>query len=124
MGVIARMPLQFGLLTGAVRPDREFDEDDHRSFRLTREIVEESIELLTPFWEASAALEMSPTQAALCYAAGVPGVSTVIPGIRTPEQAEQNAAVFCKARDRVVRLAEALPADPLLEIVALMQARG
>lgn len=124
MGVIARMPLQFGLLTGALRPDRRFPEDDHRSFRLSGDLVARTLEFLAPFWEESAALGMSPTQAALGYAAAVPGVSTVIPGIRTPEQAEQNAAVFAPGWERVRRLADALPADALAELVSSMQTLG
>ncbi|RYF78502.1 MAG: aldo/keto reductase, partial [Chitinophagaceae bacterium] len=37
-GVIARMPLQFGLLTGKFSSQSSFAADDHRSFRLTPEI--------------------------------------------------------------------------------------
>ena len=124
VGVIARMALQFGLLTGAMRPGKVFTEDDHRAFRLTDEIIGRTLGLLDPFWKELAEAGITPTQAALSYAAAVPGVSTVIPGIRTPEQAEQNAGAVVEGSDRVRALVEAMPAGACEEIVALMQERG
>jgi aryl-alcohol dehydrogenase-like predicted oxidoreductase len=41
---------------------------------------------------ARAAARPTPAQAALRWVIQQPGVSTVIPGARNPEQAEQNAA--------------------------------
>jgi aryl-alcohol dehydrogenase-like predicted oxidoreductase len=124
VGVIARMALQFGLLTGTMKPGRTFAGTDHRSFRLTDEIIGRSVELLARFWREAAKLGVTPTQAALTWAASVPGVSTIIPGIRTPEQAEQNAGAVVEAADRVRRLAERVPSRACEEIVALMQTRG
>ncbi|MDP2957187.1 MAG: aldo/keto reductase [Longimicrobiales bacterium] len=124
VGVIARMALQFGLLAGAMRPGKVFAEDDHRAFRLSDEILRDSVELLDPFWRDAAEMGLTPTQAALGYAASVPGVSTVIPGIRTPEQAEQNAAAVVEGSERVRALVEAMPAEACEEIVLLMQERG
>ena len=124
VGVIARMALQFGLLTGAVRPGKAFAEDDHRAFRLSDEIISRTLGLLDPFWQEMAKEGITPTQAALSYAAAVPGVSTVIPGIRTPEQAEQNAAAVVEGSDLVRACVEAMPAEGCERIVALMQERG
>ncbi|GMV05992.1 MAG: aldo/keto reductase [Gemmatimonadota bacterium] len=124
VGVIARMALQFGLLGGRMRPGARFAQDDHRSFRLTDDVIGRTRELLEPFWEAAAALGVTPAQAALSYAAAVPGVSTVIPGIRTPEQAEENARAVVPEANEVRALADALADEPREEIVALMQARG
>jgi len=122
-GVIARMALQFGLLTGTMRPDRTFAADDHRSFRLDRDIIDRTLDLMQPFWLETARLGLTPTQAALSYAAAVPGVSTVIPGIRTPEQAELAAVGVTDRAPRVLQLAEGLPASRT-EIVRLMEAKG
>ncbi len=122
-GVIARMALQFGLLTGAMRPDRRFPEDDHRSMRLDADIIGRTLDLMEPFWRETTRLGLTPTQAALSYAAAVPGVSTVIPGIRTPEQAELAAAGVTAQADRVKELADALPRTRT-DLVKLMEAKG
>jgi len=124
VGVIARMALQFGLLTGTMKPGRRFAGTDHRSFRLSDEIIGRSVELLGPLWHDAGRLGVTPTQVALTWAASVPGVSTVIPGIRTPDQAEQNAGAVVGEADRVEELVEGVSAEACEEMVALMQARG
>ncbi len=124
VGVIARMALQFGLLTGAMPRGKIFTEDDHRAFRLSDEIIDKTLSLLEPSWTELAAEGVTPTQAALTWAASVPGVSTVIPGIRTVAQAEQNAAGVLWDAARVLDRLRGIPADACEEIVALMQQRG
>lgn len=126
VGVIARMALQFGLLAGAVRRGQKYGADDHRSFRLDDEIIGRTLDLVEPFWaRVHGELGLTPAQAALTWAASIPGVSTVIPGIRTPEQAERNAAGFVpEAAGRVVELADTADAAERDEIVRLMEVRG
>jgi aryl-alcohol dehydrogenase-like predicted oxidoreductase len=124
VGVIARMALQFGLLTGAMPRGKTFAGDDHRAFRLSDDIIDRSLTLLDPFWKELAADGVTPTQAALTYVAAVPGVSTVIPGIRTVAQAEQNAAGVLSDTARVVESVKGISAEACEEIVALMQQRG
>jgi aryl-alcohol dehydrogenase-like predicted oxidoreductase len=124
VGVIARMALQFGLLSGRMEPGRAFPPDDHRSFRLTDEIIGGTRALLAPFWRRAGELGLTPTEAALTYAVSVAGVSTVIPGIRTPAQAEENARSVAGDKDAVRALADAVPEGPREHLVALMQARG
>ncbi|NJD18440.1 MAG: aldo/keto reductase [Gemmatimonadetes bacterium] len=124
VGVIARMALQFGLLTGTMPRGRTFTEGDHRAFRLNDEIIGKTLALLEPFWRERAEVGVTPTQAALTYAASVPGVSTVIPGIRTPAQAEQNAAAVVPEAAAVMERARAISPDACEEIVLLMQQRG
>ncbi|HVE60977.1 MAG TPA: aldo/keto reductase, partial [Chitinophagaceae bacterium] len=45
-GIIARMPLQFGLLTGKFSSSTSFKPDDHRSFRLTPEVLKRALSFL------------------------------------------------------------------------------
>lgn len=90
-GVIARMPLQFGLLSGKFTEQTTFDKDDHRAKRLTPEVLRTAIESLSPLRDMAAQYGVSQASLALSFVAGYPGISTVIPGIRTPEQAEMNA---------------------------------
>lgn len=124
VGVIARMALQFGLLTGTMRRGRTFTEGDHRSFRLNDEIIAKTLDLLDSFWKEMAAEGITPTQAALTYAASVPGVSTVIPGIRTAGQAELNAAAVLADPTQVMERVRAISPEACEEIVALMRERG
>ena len=118
------MALQFGLRTGTMPGRRTFTEGDHRSFRLDDEIIGRTLSLLDPFWKEMAAEGITPTQAALTYAASVPGVSTVIPGIRTAGQAEQNAAAVLTDPTPVMERLRSMSPEACEEIVALMRARG
>ncbi|HSW31803.1 MAG TPA: aldo/keto reductase [Longimicrobiales bacterium] len=124
VGVIARMALQFGLLTGAMPRGKTFTGDDHRAFRLSDDIIDRTLTLLEPSWTRLAADGVTPTEAALTWAASVPGVSTVIPGIRTVAQAEQNAGGVLADAGRVLERVKEIPAGACEEIVALMQQRG
>lgn len=92
-GIIARMPLQFGLLTGKFSSSDRFENTDHRSFRLTEEIMEKSLQLLDEkVWPLGKNEGLSKTSLALSYILSFTEISTVIPGIRTAEQAEANTA--------------------------------
>lgn len=91
-GIIARMPLQFGLLTGKFDLAVNFAANDHRKNRLPQHIVQESNEGLAPVWALCAKYGCSKTELALSYVLSYPEVSTVIPGIRTPEHAAQNTS--------------------------------
>ncbi|MFC4872045.1 aldo/keto reductase [Negadavirga shengliensis] len=89
-GIIARMPLQFGLLTGKFTKATRFSEDDHRFFRLPPEILSGSLDALENVWPLADKHGLSKTELAMSFILSFEGVSTVIPGIRTPEQAESN----------------------------------
>jgi aryl-alcohol dehydrogenase-like predicted oxidoreductase len=90
-GIIARMPLQFGLLTGKINPGSVFEKNDHRSFRLTPEIITTTLSILHQYTtNLCKKYECSPTTLALSFILAHPSVSVVIPGIRTPEQVVQN----------------------------------
>jgi aryl-alcohol dehydrogenase-like predicted oxidoreductase len=92
-GIIARMPLQFGLLTGKFSSETKFASDDHRSFRLTNEIVENSLNILKEkVWAIARSENLSPTQLALNFILSYPEISTVIPGIRTEHHVQQNTS--------------------------------
>ncbi|WP_439483948.1 aldo/keto reductase [Cyclobacterium plantarum] len=91
-GVIARMPFQFGLLTGKFTKETRFSEDDHRRFRLPPDLLGKYLDALDQVWPLAEKYGISPGQLALSFVLGFEGVSTVIPGIRTPEQAIQNTA--------------------------------
>src|SRR6476469_6327679 len=45
-GIIARMPLQFGLLSGAITRERKFSSTDHRSYRLVPHVLDAALTIL------------------------------------------------------------------------------
>ncbi len=98
-GVIARMPLQFGLLTGKFNRNSKFEENDHRRFRLTPEMLDMQLDILEEIWNNEIFQGVNKTALALSFILSVPGVSTVIPGIKTPEQAAANCSGIDKLSD-------------------------
>ncbi len=95
-GIIARIPLQFGLLTGKFNKQTRFDKNDHRFFRLKPELLSELLDSLNDVWEISKKYNVDKTTFALSFIINHTGVSTVIPGIKTPEQAEKNTRPLIK----------------------------
>jgi aryl-alcohol dehydrogenase-like predicted oxidoreductase len=116
--------LQFGLLTGKFQSSTSFQKDDHRSFRLSPEIIEKSNELVRKYWKPLAE-ERGQTLAefALSFILSKKGVSTVIPGLRTPEQVKQNTANI-QALDENVMQQLTEKNKHLDELVELMKVRG
>jgi len=90
-GIIARMPLQFGLLSGNIQPTTVFAADDHRSYRLVPGIIEKVITILEDHvWQLLEKYQTTPAGLALSYVLSYKEVSTVIPGIRTPQHVALN----------------------------------
>jgi aryl-alcohol dehydrogenase-like predicted oxidoreductase len=103
VGIIARVPLASGLLSGRYTHDTAFAADDHRSFNRHGEAFDqgetfsgvdydEGVEAAREFARLAADAGLTPATAALAWVAQLPGVSTVIPGARNVAQAEANAA--------------------------------
>lgn len=89
-GVIARMPLQFGLLTGKFDKGTDFSDTDHRKKRLVPEVVDAAISALQPVWDLCEKYNCSRTRLALSYILSYSSISVVIPGIRTAAQVQLN----------------------------------
>jgi aryl-alcohol dehydrogenase-like predicted oxidoreductase len=102
VGVIVRVPLASGLLSGKYSRDTTFGPDDHRTFNrhgeqfdvgetfagVPFEVGLDAVEELRPLVPDGATL----AQLALRWILMHPGVTTVIPGARNPDQARANAA--------------------------------
>jgi aryl-alcohol dehydrogenase-like predicted oxidoreductase len=102
VGIIARVPLASGLLSGKYRSDTVFAQDDHRNFNRHGESFdvgetfsgvdyETGVEAAKQF-SALVPDGVTPAQAALRWVVQQPGVTTVIPGARNVEQATANSA--------------------------------
>ncbi len=105
VGIIARVPLASGLLSGAYTTKTTFAENDHRSFNRSGQSFdvgetfsgvdyETGVGAAQEFADLVSQLpfEATAAQAALAWVAQQPGVTTVIPGARTVAQAKANAA--------------------------------
>jgi aryl-alcohol dehydrogenase-like predicted oxidoreductase len=102
VGIIARVPLASGLLSGRYTHETTFAADDHRTFNRHGEAFDAGetfsgvdfdtgVDAAREF-AALAPAGATPAQAALRWVIQQPGVSTVIPGARNAAQAQQNAA--------------------------------
>ncbi len=103
VGIVARVPLASGLLSGRYTHETSFAADDHRSYNRQGEAFDqgetfsgvdydEGVEAAREFAALAADAGLAPATAALAWAAQLPGVSTVIPGARSVAQAQANAA--------------------------------
>jgi aryl-alcohol dehydrogenase-like predicted oxidoreductase len=105
VGIIARVPLASGLLSGKYDLDTTFAPDDHRTYNRDGSAfdVGETFSGVDYRTGVSAAREfaelvatsgpagLTPAQAAIAWAWQQPGVTTVIPGARNVAQARANA---------------------------------
>jgi aryl-alcohol dehydrogenase-like predicted oxidoreductase len=123
-GIIARMPLQFGLLTGKFSAATNFSGDDHRKFRLTPEILQATTALLNEKIAPVAEKEgLNLTELALSYILSLTQISTIIPGIRTAEQVHQNTSGLKKLNEADKDFLQRLSTE-WEPIVQLMEKQG
>jgi aryl-alcohol dehydrogenase-like predicted oxidoreductase len=100
IGILARVPLASGLLTGKLKRETRFEEEDHRNFNrhgeafdvgetfsgLDYELALEAVEELRPLVPAGASM----AQFALRWILMFDAVSCAIPGGKTPSQLADN----------------------------------
>jgi aryl-alcohol dehydrogenase-like predicted oxidoreductase len=100
VGILARLPLSSGMLTGKLSRATQFHPDDHRHFNRQGEAFSKG-ETFSGFdYDKSLAVveklrallphEMTLPELALRFIASFPAVTCSIPGARRPEQVEQN----------------------------------
>ena len=123
-GVIVRMALQFGLLTGKFDKEVNFSANDHRKNRLTKEVIDVSNKALVPVWALCKKYNCSKTELALSYILSYPEVSTIIAGIRTPEQVQLNTTGLFQLDNMDMDLIEKLGAVEFAEVMKLIQQQG
>jgi aryl-alcohol dehydrogenase-like predicted oxidoreductase len=102
VGIIGRVPLASGLLSGRYSSETTFGADDHRTYNRQGEAFDagetfsgvdfetglEAVRQLAPLVPEGVTM----AQWALRFVLDQPGLSVVIPGARNPEQARANAA--------------------------------
>lgn len=103
VAIIARVPLASGLLSGRYTRDTTFADNDHRTFNRHGEAFdvgetfsgvdfELGVAAAHEFAATAAEHGLTAPVAALAWLAQLEGVTTVIPGARTVEQARSNAS--------------------------------
>ncbi|GAA2001462.1 aldo/keto reductase [Nakamurella flavida] len=102
VGIIARVPLASGLLSGKYTADTTFDENDHRNYNRDGAAFDvgetfSGVDFATGLaavdeLRADLPQDVPLPQAALRWIIDQPGVTTVIPGARNADQARRNAA--------------------------------
>lgn len=102
VGILARVPLSSGMLTGKLTPSSTFSPDDHRAFNRNGEAFDRgetfagvdyetglrAVEALRPLVPPGATM----TQMALRWILMFPAVTCAIPGAKRPAQVEENVA--------------------------------
>ncbi|MGA3244001.1 MAG: aldo/keto reductase [Bacteroidota bacterium] len=100
VGILARLPLSSGLLTGKFKADAAFEQDDHRAFNRKGEAFDrgetfsgidfalglKAVEALRPLTP----LNSTMAQMALRWILMFPEVTGAIPGAKRPDQVEEN----------------------------------
>jgi len=115
VGILARVPLASGLLTGKFRLQTQFDSNDHRNFNRHGEAFDQgetfsgvdyetglrAVEALRPLVPQGASM----AQLALRWILMFPEVTSTIPGAKNPQQAEDNvqAATLPLLSDETMR---------------------
>ncbi|MDN4524112.1 aldo/keto reductase [Fictibacillus fluitans] len=93
VGVIARVPLDEGGLTGNITPESQFDEDDFRSRYFNGERKAEVSNRVNKIAEDLNISIDDVAETALNYVLSHPAVSTVIPGMRSIRNVERNCKI-------------------------------
>lgn len=100
VGILVRLPLSSGLLTGKFKSDSQFEPDDHRAFNRQGEAFDrgetfsgvpyalglKAVEALRPLTPPGATM----AQMALRWILMFPEVTCTIPGAKRPAQVEEN----------------------------------
>lgn len=93
VGVIVRIPMLFGLLSGKFNRSSIFEGDDHRRFNLDTEKLDSYLSKMESMEEMyNRYSEWSPAQVALRFGVSHPACHVSIPGGKTPQQVQENCA--------------------------------
>ena len=111
IGIINRVPLSSGLLTGKFSKETTFPPEDHRSNWLKGEKLARGVELVEKLKPIAQELGMTLAELSLRFCLAHPAVHTIIPGAKNPAQVETN----CAAGD-----GKALPPEVVERIKALV----
>ncbi len=93
VGVIVRIPLLFGFLTGKFDKNTRFDTDDHRSMNLSPDKLKKylaQLEKIEPLYKGYS--DQTKAQVSLRFCISHPATHVAIPGAKTDQQVLDNVA--------------------------------
>ncbi len=98
LGVLARVPLASGFLSGKYKPGAVFGENDVRHNRDKQE-QERILKLVEQIQQEEVPTDVNMAEWALAWCLRHPAVTSVIPGCKNIEQVESNARAAELVRD-------------------------
>jgi aryl-alcohol dehydrogenase-like predicted oxidoreductase len=96
VGVIARVPLDEGSLTGKITENTTFEPNDFRNFYFRGDRKKQVVERVNALQKELGSKNGSLPEVALRFCLSNPAVSTVIPGMRSRQNVEANCAASDK----------------------------
>jgi len=93
VGVLARVPLDEGSLTGTITPESEFEGDEFRAFYFRGDRKQQVVEHVNALRQDLQDVPGTLPEIALRFCLSHPAVSSVIPGMRRIRNVESNCAV-------------------------------
>jgi aryl-alcohol dehydrogenase-like predicted oxidoreductase len=100
LGIMARVPLGSGLLSGKYEAMEKFGANDHRS-TLGKEEIARRVHEAERFADEELPLGVSRVRWALAWCLRDPVVAAVIPGAKSPEQVAENASAADLLSDKM-----------------------
>ncbi len=114
VGIIARVPLSSGLLSGKFTSSTTFDNTDHRSNWLKEEKLKTAIAQVEQLKPIAEQLQITLPELALRYVLQTPLVHTTIPGAKNVAQAEANCLASKNEKlpqDVIEQIQDLIPGD-------------
>lgn len=93
IGVLARVPLDEGALTGSITEESKFDSKEFRAFYFRGDRKKEVVQHVTELQKDLISEPGTLAETALRFCLSHPAVSTIIPGMRTLRNVEANCRV-------------------------------
>lgn len=92
IGIIVRVPLASGLLTGKFHPGHQFSRDDNRKNYMSPKRLREALGKVDRLKELIRDTGYTPGQISLAFLLRLAGLCVPIPGAKSPAQVKQNAS--------------------------------
>lgn len=86
LGVLARVPLAQGYLSGKYKPGAKFDKSDVRSYYYSEDVTQKRIAAALEFIEKNVPANVTPSHWAMAWSVAHPAVGACIPGFKSIAQ--------------------------------------
>lgn len=114
IGIVARVPLASGFLSGKYSADTRFPPNDHRAQLMSPEAIQETVAAVERLKGLPCSQRKPLAQVSLQFVISHPAVSTTIPGGKTPKQVRENASAsdgVLLGEEELAEIRRAIPAN-------------